>query len=240
MERRLEAGESLDVHSVASFFVSRVDTEVDKRLAELGREDLRGSAAIANARAAYQSFKELFHGERFAALREAGAPVQRPLWASTGVKDPHYPDTKYVDDAGRARHRQHDADGHAARLRRGSSRSSGADRRPRTRAADLERARRAPASTWATSPKTLLREGIEKFVEPFDKLIAGIELTREAIVTGRPQTIESSLPDELEPRDDRARRAGADGERRAAHLGAATSRSGAAPACRRSPTASAG
>ncbi len=88
MERRHEAGESLDVHSVASFFVSRVDTEVDKRLAAMGREDLRGIAAIANARAAYVRFKELFRGERFAALSDAGASVQRPLWASTGVKDP--------------------------------------------------------------------------------------------------------------------------------------------------------
>ena len=97
MERRKEAGESLEVHSVASFFVSRVDTEVDKRLADLGKEDLRGIAAVANARAAYMRFKELFYGERFAELRDAGAPVQRPLWASTGVKDPHYPETKYVD-----------------------------------------------------------------------------------------------------------------------------------------------
>ena len=97
MERRLEEGESMGVHSVASFFVSRVDSEVDKRLEALGREDLRGTAAVANARAAYMKFKELFLGERFAALREAGAPVQRPLWASTGVKDPHYPETKYVE-----------------------------------------------------------------------------------------------------------------------------------------------
>jgi transaldolase len=97
MEQRLEAGEPLNVHSVASFFVSRVDTEVDKRLADLGRDDLRGLAAIANARAAYVRFKELFLGESFAPLREGGCPVQRPLWASTGVKDPHYPETKYVD-----------------------------------------------------------------------------------------------------------------------------------------------
>src|SRR5204863_9595615 len=96
MERRMEAGEPLDRHSVASFFVSRVDTEVDKRLEELGRQDLRGLAAVANARAAYQRFTEIFHGERFAELREAGCPVQRPLWASTGVKDPSYPETKYV------------------------------------------------------------------------------------------------------------------------------------------------
>ena len=78
MERRLDAGESMDVHSVASFFVSRVDTEVDRRLGELGHEDLRGTAAIANARAAYMRFKETFLGERFARLREAGCPVQRP------------------------------------------------------------------------------------------------------------------------------------------------------------------
>ena len=96
MERRKEAGESLDVHSVASFFVSRVDTEADKRLEADGKEDLIGLAAIANAQAAYQSFKGRFHGDRFAALKEAGAPVQRPLWASTGVKDERYDDTKYV------------------------------------------------------------------------------------------------------------------------------------------------
>src|SRR5439155_6953576 len=98
MERRQAEGKSLDVHSVASFFVSRVDSEVDKRLEELGRTDLQGTAAVANARAAYQLFKDLFYGERYAELREAGAPVQRPLWASTGVKNPHYPETKYVDE----------------------------------------------------------------------------------------------------------------------------------------------
>src|SRR3954449_10998156 len=86
MERRKEAGRPLDRHSVASFFVSRVDTEVDKRLESLGNTELLGRAGLANARAAYQAFKKVFEGERFAALREAGCPVQRPLWASTGVK----------------------------------------------------------------------------------------------------------------------------------------------------------
>ncbi|HVE68040.1 MAG TPA: transaldolase, partial [Solirubrobacteraceae bacterium] len=98
LERRHEEGQSLDVHSVASFFVSRVDSEVDKRLEGLGREDLQGTAAVANARSAYLRFKEVFQGERFAALREAGAPVQRPLWASTGVKNPKYAATMYVDE----------------------------------------------------------------------------------------------------------------------------------------------
>src|SRR3954447_11557509 len=83
LERRRDDGQSLDVHSVASFFVSRVDSEVDKRLEGLGRSDLAGRAGVLNARAAYARFKEIFHGDRFAELREAGAPVQRPLWAST-------------------------------------------------------------------------------------------------------------------------------------------------------------
>ena len=78
MERRLDAGESMDVHSVASFFVSRVDTEVDKRLEALGREDLRGIAAVANARAAYQKFKELFLGERFARAARGRRPGAAP------------------------------------------------------------------------------------------------------------------------------------------------------------------
>jgi transaldolase len=86
---------------VASFFVSRVDTEVDKRLDAIGTEQakaLRGKAAIANARLAYALFEEKFGTDRFAALAEKGANKQRPLWASTGVKDPAYPDTMYVTD----------------------------------------------------------------------------------------------------------------------------------------------
>jgi transaldolase len=96
MERRQAEGLPLDRHSVASFFVSRVDTEVDKRLEALGRTELQGRAGLANARAAYQAFKRIFQGDRFAALRGAGCPVQRPLWASTGVKNPLYPETMYV------------------------------------------------------------------------------------------------------------------------------------------------
>src|ERR671933_2125280 len=96
LERRLEEGKSVDMQSVASFFVSRVDTEVDKRLEGTGHDELLGKAGIANARAAYQRYKEIFGSERFAELREAGARVQRPLWASTGVKNPAYPETMYV------------------------------------------------------------------------------------------------------------------------------------------------
>jgi transaldolase len=99
LERRLEQGESIDRSaSVASFFVSRVDTKVDKKLEELGREDLRGKAAVANAKLAYAAFQEIFSGERWERLAGAGAAPQRPLWGSTSTKNPDYPDTLYVDE----------------------------------------------------------------------------------------------------------------------------------------------
>jgi transaldolase len=99
LERRAEAGESIDRSaSVASFFVSRVDGKVDKALEGTGHEDLRGKAAVANARIAYESFRRIFSGPRWEALASKGARVQRPLWASTSTKNPDYPDTLYVDE----------------------------------------------------------------------------------------------------------------------------------------------
>jgi transaldolase len=89
------------IHSVASFFVSRVDTEIDKRLDALGTDAAkaaRGKAALANARLAYEAYEEVFGSERWNALDRAQANRQRPLWASTGVKDPAYKDTLYVDE----------------------------------------------------------------------------------------------------------------------------------------------
>ncbi len=102
IERAQKAGLPLErIGSVASFFVSRVDTEIDKRLDKLGTDEakaLRGKAAVANARLAFEAYEEITAGERWAALAAAGAKPQRPLWASTGVKDPAYADTLYVDD----------------------------------------------------------------------------------------------------------------------------------------------
>ncbi|MEU6783968.1 transaldolase [Nonomuraea angiospora] len=85
------------IESVASFFVSRVDTEIDKRLDKLGKPDLKGKAGIANARLAYAAYEDVMNSERWQRLRSAGARPQRPLWASTGVKNPDYSDTMYVD-----------------------------------------------------------------------------------------------------------------------------------------------
>jgi transaldolase len=102
LEKAAEAGHDLaKIHSVASFFVSRVDSEIDARLEKIGTPEaleLRGKAGVANARLAYAAYEELFGGERYAALKAAGARVQRPLWASTGVKNPDYSDTLYVTE----------------------------------------------------------------------------------------------------------------------------------------------
>jgi transaldolase len=103
LEAAHQAGRDLTgIHSVASLFVSRVDTEIDQRLEAIGTDAaraLRGQAAIANARLAYAAYQDVFEaGTRYAALSYAGAHVQRPLWASTGVKNPAYPDTMYVTE----------------------------------------------------------------------------------------------------------------------------------------------
>src|SRR5579862_3219655 len=102
LERARQAGrDPASIASVASFFVSRVDTEVDARLDKIGTPEaaaLRGRAAIANARLAYQRYEAMIASPRWAALAAAGARPQRPLWASTSVKDPAYPDTRYVTD----------------------------------------------------------------------------------------------------------------------------------------------
>jgi transaldolase/glucose-6-phosphate isomerase len=195
MERRRAEGLTLDRHSVASFFVSRVDTEVDKRLEAIGRTDLAGRAGLANARAAYRAFERVFRGERFAALREAGAPVQRPLWASTGVKNPAYAETMYVyglvapDTVNTMPLATLTA---AAREGEVTGATAAEDPTP-----DLTALRDAGIDLDDVTAK-LLRDGIDAFVVPMNKLLDGIESKREAIVTDRPQSIEADLPAALE------------------------------------------
>jgi transaldolase len=102
LEQARQGGRDLaSIHSVASFFVSRMDTEVDRRLDAISTDEaraLRGKSAVANARLAYQAYEEVFSTPRWANLEAEGARKQRPLWASTGVKDPAYRDTMYVEE----------------------------------------------------------------------------------------------------------------------------------------------
>ena len=238
MERRRAEGLPLDRHSVASFFVSRVDTEVDKRLAAAGREDLQGRAGLANARAAYQAFQRVFGGDEFAALRAAGCPVQRPLWASTGVKNPAYPETLYVYGlVGPDTVNTMPLPTLQAAAGEGEVTGATAAEDP---AADLRRSPR-PGIDLDDVTDQLLRDGIEAFVVPMNKLLAGIEAKREAIVTGRPRVVRrrpaarrSSSPSPTALRSGRRARTSC------AASGARTARCGRRPARRSSRTGSAG
>ena len=195
LERRHEEGKALDVHSVASFFVSRVDSEVDKRLEELGRTELQGTAAVANARAAYRRFEDIFGGGRFAALREAGATVQRPLWASTGVKNPKYPETKYVDElVAPETVNTMPMPTLLAAAECAEIRGATGDRDP---SAELEALAGAGIDMDDVTRK-LLDDGIVLFEQAMDGLIEGVDDARDAVVTNRPPTIQASIPPELE------------------------------------------
>src|SRR3954447_9372392 len=195
MERRQAEGLPLDRHSVASFFVSRVDTEVDKRLEKLGRTDLQGRAGLANARAAYQAFKRVFGGDRFAAPAGAGCPVQRPLWASTGVKNPLYPETMYVYGLV-APHTVNTMPLPTLQAAAAGGEGTGATA-AKDHGADLRALAEAGIDLDDVTDK-LLRDGIDAFMVPMNKLLAGIESKREMIVTGRPASFDADLPPELE------------------------------------------
>ncbi|WP_249009286.1 bifunctional transaldolase/phosoglucose isomerase [Conexibacter sp. DBS9H8] len=193
LERRHADGKPLAVHSVASFFVSRVDTMVDKQLGE-AHPDLHGTAALANARAAYRLFKERFSGERWERLAAAGAVVQRPLWASTGVKNPAYSDTLYVDQlVGPDTVNTMPLATLNAVADHGHAIPNSAEDDP---TAVLDALASAGIDMKAVTEQ-LLADGITQFEEAMDGLLAGIDSARQAAITGRPATIEASLPDEL-------------------------------------------
>jgi transaldolase / glucose-6-phosphate isomerase len=194
LERRLEEGKSLDINSVASFFVSRVDTNVDRKLEDLGRTDLQGKAALANARDAYQRFQRIFSGPRWEKLEQAGAAVQRPLWASTSTKNPNYPDTMYVDEL---------VAPHTVNTmpintllgfgEHGEVTGPTAEHDP---AEDLKALADAGIDMIQVTQE-LLEDGVDQFVHALDRLLEGIDERREAVLTGRPSTIQARFPDEL-------------------------------------------
>jgi len=172
---RAEAGEAVrGVASVASFFVSRVDTAVDKRLAgHPAGVPLRGRAAVANARLAYARFQEIFAGPRWEALAAREARVQRPLWASTSTKDPTYPDTIYVDEL---------IGPHTVNTMPPQTLAAFSDHgqvaetvtQGVAEAAALIGELAAVGIDMAGVTDALLREGVELFSVAFDKLLAGL------------------------------------------------------------------
>ena len=176
LEDRVNRGLPIDsLASVASFFVSRVDTEVDKRLdAADGPADLKGKAAIANAKLAYQLFLERFSAPRWKALQAKGARVQKPLWASTSTKNPAYRDVMYVEELIGPRcintvpPQTLDAFKDHGETRR--TVDAGVDEARRT----LERLEKAGISMTSVTDK-LLVDGLAAFQKSFDSLIAGLE-----------------------------------------------------------------
>ena len=188
LEHRAAAGGNLSlISSVASFFVSRVDTSVDRQLETLiaaGRSDLQpllGKAAVANAKLAYQRFEQIFGSPRFAALRAKGANVQRPLWASTGTKNPQYSDVLYVDEligpdtvntippATLAAFEDH---GHPAPTLRKNVRQA------RQVVVDLA----AAGIDMEKVTDELLAEGVKSFVDSFEKLMANLSSKRKTLL----------------------------------------------------------
>ena len=178
VERLVAAGgDPARVASVASFFVSRVDTETDRRLAELGRPDLQGRLAIANAKLAYQQYLDAFSGPRWEALAAAGARPQRCLWASTSTKNPAYRDVLYVEELiGPDTVNTMPPETIAAFQDHGVVRDTLTEGVEEARALLAELAR--AGVDYDDVVATLEREGVAKFADSFRALLAGIRTRR--------------------------------------------------------------
>lgn len=181
-------GDPTKVASVASFFVSRVDSAVDKKLAALddpAAEALMGKTAIANSKVVYQRFKEIFHGDAFNALRSEGAAVQRLLWASTSTKNPDYPDTMYVAEL---------VGPHTVNTVPENTLMAFGDHgeaRGNTIEEDVAGARRVLDELAAVgididdiTERRLVDEGVKSFADSFDKLLDQLRKKRDALVAG--------------------------------------------------------
>jgi transaldolase/glucose-6-phosphate isomerase len=197
LEDRAAAGKPVDaIASVASFFVSRVDTAADKRLKALGREELCGRAAVANAQLAYERWQQLVAGERFAALRARGARPQRLLWASTGTKDPAYSDVKYVAEL--AGPETVNTMPLATLLAYQDHGEVVEPLLPDAALAAHETIAAVETAGVSMDEVTdeLLEAGIVQFAKAMHTLLAGIERRRGAVLAGEPASIEAHLTDE--------------------------------------------
>ena len=182
IERLVDAGgDPSKVASVASFFVSRVDTETDRRLEEVGHEELQGRLAVANAKLAYQHYRDVFGGERWVRLATHGARTQRCLWASTSTKNPAYRDVLYVEELiGRETVNTMPLETIAAFQDHGVASEtlmSGV-----AEASALLDDLALAGVDYDDVVETLEREGVEKFAVSFRHLLAGIESKRSALV----------------------------------------------------------
>ncbi|XVV14729.1 transaldolase [Actinoplanes sp. CA-131856] len=175
------------IGSVASFFVSRVDSEVDKRLDKIGSDEakaLKGKAAIANAQLAYEAYEEIFGGERWKALAAAGAQPQRPLWASTSTKNPEYKDTIYVEEL--------IAPGTVNTMPESviKAYADHGETRGNTISGQYEAARKVFADLKAVGVdfddvvKVLETEGVDKFEQSWKELLEGVDKSLKAAATG--------------------------------------------------------
>ncbi|RMF51182.1 MAG: bifunctional transaldolase/phosoglucose isomerase [Chloroflexota bacterium] len=175
-------GDLARVASVASFFVSRVDTLVDSELAKLGNTELQGKIAIANAKLAYQAFRQVFSGERWARLQALGARLQRPLWASTSTKNPNYPDTIYVDNLIGA-----DTVNTVPPATLEALQDHATIALTIEQGLDEARAQLAQLAAlgidMAVVTEQLLREGVSAFAKSFEALMDSIELKRERLLS---------------------------------------------------------
>jgi transaldolase len=183
LQRLVEnGGDPSDVHSVASFFVSRIDTEADKQLEELGAEEYKGMLAIANAKVAYQIYKQIFGGARWRSLEDKGANRQRLLWASTSTKNPDYPDTIYVDNlVGPETVNTMPKKTIQAVMEHGDIRPTleeGVEEAKRL----LERLREVGLD-YEDVTDILEKEGIQKFADPFNELLEEIENKSRQLVS---------------------------------------------------------
>jgi transaldolase len=172
------------IGSVASFFVSRVDTEIDKRLDKLGTAEasaLRGRAAVANAQLAFQTYEEVFGSARWQALAAVGARPQRPLWASTGVKDPAYSDTLYVDELVTAGVVNTMPEATLKAVADHGGNGSDSVRSSYAHAAAVLADIAAQGISYDEVVETLEREGVEKFVTAWDELLGSISAEMERL-----------------------------------------------------------
>jgi transaldolase len=183
LERLVEAGgDPKRVASVASFFVSRVDTEADRRLDEIGRPDLKGKLAVANAKLAYQRYKQIFSGERWERLAAQGATKQRCLWASTSTKNPEYRDVLYVEELiGRETVNTMPLDTVRAFQDHGNvadTLEQGIDEAERV----FDELARVGVD-YDDVTDTLEREGVQKFADSFTELLDGIRAKQRELVS---------------------------------------------------------